>query len=221
MPPRQRCEACVPRRRHVTESAPDAADAQQDRLSNAFSAGLSRRAARRTRNSPASTVLLDVSQLLPVEMQARQPGAANSPGAALLRLQPVDRSIVAPPSSPLHDRVLNRFLSRWAAGSTCLGCQDFVVETYEASASDSAMRSAIEATAYADLVVADRHGDFASKSFRAYLTTLGRIQRQLRYLETSSDVWAGVRQAVLAAILVLDSYEVSTFTRGKDVGCNS
>ena len=186
---------------------------------NAFSAGLSRRASRRARYSPASTVLLDVRQLLPAERQAR---AVESPEAAFIRLHSLGHSrIAAPPADTLHDRVLGRFLSRWTAGSTCLGCQDFVVEIYEASAPDGAMRSAIEATAYADLVVADRHGDLASKSFRAYLTTLGRIQRQLRYFETASDLGAGVRQAVLAAVLVLDSYEVSTVTQGKDVGCNS
>ncbi|KAK0773044.1 hypothetical protein LTR91_023157 [Friedmanniomyces endolithicus] len=233
MPPRQRCEAC-----HTSQKACDKKRPKCGRCTarateceyqptlghlfvdqNAFSAGLSHRASRRTRNSPASAVLLDVSQLLLTEMQGR---AVDSPEAALIRLHSLGHSrIAAPPADTLHDRVLGRFLSRWTAGSTCLGCQDFVVEIYEASAPDGAMRSAIEATAYADLVVADRHGDLASKSFRAYLTTLGRIQRQLRYFETASDLGAGVRQAVLAAILVLDSYELLYIRRPTPLGIHT
>lgn len=143
-----------------------------------------------------------------LDLTAWTPGIQYAYGGAnaIEPAQLPQHGIVAPPSWSVDDRVLAHFFSRWAAGSTCLGSQSFISKLYESSAGHSAMRSAIEATAYADLAVVERHGIFATKSFLAYLTALRRMQSLLNDFSATGDV---NRSETLTAILTLDSLEVS------------
>jgi hypothetical protein len=108
----------------------------------------------------------------------------------------------APILSTLDDRVVRRFISRWAAGQTSLGCLDSMPELFEASGQDSAMQTAIIATAYADLAAFERHGDQGRRCYQAYSGSLRRLQDELSNPDfVPSD-------SILAAVLAIDAFEV-------------
>lgn len=101
-------------------------------------------------------------------------------------------------------RVLDRFFARLAAGQTCLGGQLFVVEAFEEASETDAIYSAVTATAYADLAVSERHGEYATPALRAYVSTLQRLQGSIG----SATRPRNATIALLIAIMVIDSYEV-------------
>lgn len=103
-------------------------------------------------------------------------------------------------------RVLDRFFARLTAGQTCLGGQLFVVEAFEGASENDATYSAVTATAYADLAVSERHGEYATSALRAYGSTLQRLKASIGPATGPRDATL----AVLIAIMIIDSYEVST-----------
>jgi hypothetical protein len=80
---------------------------------------------------------------------------------------------------------------------------------FEASAADSAMRSAILATAYADLAVSERHGEHGMASHRAYFGTIRRLQQELALPDFTASKY------ILAAVLAIDAYEVCCNSKKK------
>lgn len=103
-------------------------------------------------------------------------------------------------------RVLERFFARLVAGQTCLGGQLFVLEASESASESDAIYSAVVATAYADLAVSERHGEYATPALRAYVSTLQRLQGSIGPATRPRNATI----ALLIAIMVIDSYEVST-----------
>ena len=102
----------------------------------------------------------------------------------------------------LDDRVIQRFVARWAARQTALGCLDSMPELLEASGEGSAMQRAILATAYADLAVYERHGGREANCYQAYSGSLRRLRDELsRPNFVASD-------SILAAVLAVDAFEV-------------
>lgn len=157
---------------------------------NEVAASASRRAAHR-RSRPSSrriNIPLDVSIL---ERGTQPPARRDSfPQFSASILQTQD------------DRAIRRFVSRWAARQTSLGCLESMPELLEASGDDSALQKAILATAYADLAVFERHGDQIANSYRAYSGSLRRIRDEL------SNPNFVASDGVLAAILAIDAFEV-------------
>ena len=154
---------------------------------NDVAAVASRRAAAR-RSRGQKVIELDASLL---------EGVQHGRGPQMQQLQ-----LVTPMQFTLDNRVLQRFVARWSAGLTALGCLESAEAISASSAKDSAIRSAILATAYADLAVSERHGDHGTASHRAYFGTLRRLKHELTIpgFAASNDV--------LAAVLTIDAYEV-------------
>lgn len=167
---------------------------------NQVAATASRRAASR-RSRRQLTIPLDISAF------DRRQDAAPAAGPAV--------ALAAPILHLLEDRVLQRFISRWAAYQTCLGCLDSMPVLLEASGRDSAMHSAILAAAYADLAIYERHGDRVAKSIQAYSITLGRLQREL----SRADFVA--TDATLATILTIDAFELLYMNRTEPLGIHT
>ena len=113
----------------------------------------------------------------------------------------------------LDNRVVQRFISRWAAGQTSLGCLGSMPDLLQSSGQDSAMEKAILATAYADLAAFERRGEQWTKCYQAYSLSLRRLQYELSSPEfVASD-------GILAAVLAIDAFEVGSHL--KSSGCNS
>ena len=110
----------------------------------------------------------------------------------------------------LDDRVVQRFIARWAAGQTSLGCLDSMPELYDSSGQDSAMQNAIIATAYADLAAFEHHGDQGTKCYQAYFGSLRRLQDEL------SNANFVASDSILAAVLAIDAFEVGHILEAAD-----
>lgn len=112
-------------------------------------------------------------------------------------------------------RAMQRFVSRWAAGQTALGCLDSMPELLEASGQGSAMHKAILATAYADLAAFERHGDQGTKCYRAYSRSLQRLRDELSSPEfVASD-------SILATVLAIDAFELLYMGRTDPLGVHT
>lgn len=117
--------------------------------------------------------------------------------------QELSPQLAAPILYTLDNRVVQRFISRWVAGQTSLGCIDSMPDLLESSGQDSAMEKAILATAYADLAAFERQGDQWTKCYQAYSGSLRRLQYEL----SSPDFVAS--DGILATVLAIDAFEVS------------
>jgi hypothetical protein len=157
---------------------------------NSVAAAASRRAAhRRSRErNRRTTIALDASLLETGPDAATRQGQYPHFAASILHT--------------LDHRVIQRFISRWAAGQTSLGCLDSMPDLLESSGQDSAMEKAILATAYADLAAFERHGDQWTKCYQAYFGTLRRLQDEL-----SSPSFVA-SDNILGAVLAIDAFEV-------------
>jgi hypothetical protein len=116
----------------------------------------------------------------------------------------------APILQNLDDRVIQRFVARWALKQTALGCLDSMPELLEASGDDSAMQKAILATAYADLAVYERHGERETRCYQAYSGSLRRLRDELSRPDFAAS------DGVLGAVLAIDAFEVRSYTGNSD-----
>lgn len=73
---------------------------------------------------------------------------------------------------------------------------------FAASSENSALRSVILATAYADLAVAERHGERGVSAHKAYFSALQRLRNELNVPDFAAT------DGILGAVLALDAYEV-------------
>lgn len=202
MPPRSRCENCRLAQRLCDQKRPRCSRCETKSKSctyqeatsfqfvnqNSFSAELCRRAAR-SRDKTPLFVDLDATPLISRNVSPQWPG---------------DETIAPLPQS-LETRILDRFFSRWMKGATCLGSQPFLSRLYKSSTNDDALKSAVIATAYADLAVFDRHGSHAKQSLQAYQVSLSRLRS---YFNDCSQFGDYTSHMAYAAILALDSFEV-------------
>lgn len=213
MPPRRRCGHCRASQKKCDGQRPACSRCSNRRLEcsyepadgwsfvdqNAFSADLSRRSARRNRSPshfcPSNSL---ITALTTADRTANDIAVFDIPPA---------------PIWDLNHRVLDRFMSRWTAGLTCLAGQNSLRTVYQQDPETSAMSAAILALSYADLTVFERQGDRASQSFLAYDKAICRIQSQLDL----SKCDALTSEGALAAILVIDAYEVRGVSKSKSV----